>query len=231
MATFAEMLSNQVDSAERKAAICVFDDIIEFGGEAGHSYIRQVLRALDAFVTDKDPNVRQSAAYGLGLCAQFGGADFASYSSSVGQKLLSYLSWRGAYTPENITATENVVSALMKMVEYQRPFMDVSNLIDPILNNLPLSKDESEALIAHEIFSVWLERRDTVIIGQQYERLLQVVQIALKIVGTSAVSETSNNKLVSFIKSLRNESPDLQRALTGLEEGLRLKLYEIWNKS
>ncbi|KAK4528301.1 hypothetical protein GAYE_SCF54G6238 [Galdieria yellowstonensis] len=233
LTVFGEMLSyHQVEAVERKAAICVFDDIIEWGGEEGRKYIRQILPALDAFVTDKDANVRQSAAYGLGLCAQFGGTDFASFASSVGQKLVNYLSWRGAYTSENMNATENVVSALMKIVEYQRPMCDVSSFIDPILNNLPLKQDESEALIAHELFSIWLERRDVMILGQHYERLLQVLRITLQIVGTSLLSDTSNCRLVNFIKSLRNESTDLQQnVLTQLDQGLQQKLYGIWNES
>ncbi|GJQ14176.1 hypothetical protein GpartN1_g5967.t1 [Galdieria partita] len=231
VATFAEMLSNQVEPVERKAAICVFDDIIEWGGEEGRRYIRQVLPALDAFVTDKDANVRQSAAYGLGLCAQFGGTDFCGYASSIGQKLLNYLSWQGAYTSENVSATENVISALMKMVECQRSLCDVSNFIQPILNGLPLKQDESEALIAHELFSIWLERRDAIILGQQYERLLLVVRITLNIVGTNLVSDTSNCRLLDFIKSLRNESADVQRILANLEEQFKQKLYGIWNES
>eukprot|EP00871_Galdieria_phlegrea_P002659 jgi/Galph1/3394/GphlegSOOS_G2049.1 len=224
IAVFGEMLSPNADPVERKAGICVFDDIIEWGGQHGRHYIRQILPAFDAFVTDKDPAVRQSAAYGIGLCAQFGGSDFQT-------KLYNCITWNGAHSPENISATENMVSACMKLAEFQRSISDMERFMDTILANLPLRNDETEALVAHDLFSLWLERKDPFVLGAQGSRLNQVLRITLSLLGTKHINDVSSSRMISFIKSLRTESPEvLQKAWSTLDEGLQQKLQAVLNE-
>ena len=57
---------------ERQAALCVFDDMVLYGGVEGIKVISNVLPAMRAYAVDRDNEVRQAACFGIGLCAHVG---------------------------------------------------------------------------------------------------------------------------------------------------------------
>lgn len=63
--------------SDRQWGLCVFDDVIEFGGPACVKYQQYFLRPIIEGVSDKNAAVRQAAAYGCGTLAINGGPAFA----------------------------------------------------------------------------------------------------------------------------------------------------------
>jgi len=74
---FVRMLGPERPWSDRQWSLCVFDDVIEFGGPACIKYQEHFLGPILTSVQDKQPEVRQAAVYGCGILGQCGGETFA----------------------------------------------------------------------------------------------------------------------------------------------------------
>lgn len=63
--------------SDHQWALCVFDDVIEFGGPACAKYQNLFLQPMITYISDKAPEVRQAAVYGCGVLGLHGGEGFA----------------------------------------------------------------------------------------------------------------------------------------------------------
>lgn len=72
-----ELLAPNQQAVDRQAALCIFDDLVEFTGQSSIPYLQHFLQAAVQYVADPDPAVRQAAVYGMGVYAQVGGAHIA----------------------------------------------------------------------------------------------------------------------------------------------------------
>jgi importin-5 len=70
------------------------------------------------YCKDKQPEVRQAAIYGCGILAQYGGDQFAQTFSIVMPILMETIVAPDAREPENVTVTENAISAVSKILKY-----------------------------------------------------------------------------------------------------------------
>ena len=66
----------------RQFAICAFDDLIEFTGPACVVYQSLFIDVMISSLLDPAHEVRQAAAYGVGIAAQFGGDPFVGHCAS-----------------------------------------------------------------------------------------------------------------------------------------------------
>jgi hypothetical protein len=98
-----------------KIALFVADDFIEALGVSAVPYYPQLVPALLEHAMHPRPEVRQAAAFGVGLCAQHGGAGFRPYVSAALEVLGRASQWPDARTPVNASPTDNVISALGKI--------------------------------------------------------------------------------------------------------------------
>ena len=57
--------------------LCVFDDVIEYTGPQALRYQQHFVEQMLHYASDGQPDVRQAAAYGLGVMGQHGGPEFA----------------------------------------------------------------------------------------------------------------------------------------------------------
>jgi hypothetical protein len=62
---------------ERQWGICIWDDVMEFTGPAAINYQHIFVPSLLAFLGDQSSEVRQAAAYGCGVMAQYGQETFS----------------------------------------------------------------------------------------------------------------------------------------------------------
>jgi importin-5 len=70
------------------------------------------------YCKDKQPEVRQAAIYGCGILAQFGGEQFAATCSMTMPILIETIVASDSREPENMTVTENAISAVAKILKY-----------------------------------------------------------------------------------------------------------------
>lgn len=64
---------------DRQWGLCIFDDIVEHCSPASFKYAEYFLRPMLESVCDSSPEVRQAAAYGVGVMAQFGGDSYRPF--------------------------------------------------------------------------------------------------------------------------------------------------------
>lgn len=78
-------------------------------------------------LADQYPEVRQAAAYGVGLMAMKGGAAYAPACTQALQPLAAMIARTDARaTEEDTAATENAISAVSKILKYNASTIDVN---------------------------------------------------------------------------------------------------------
>ena len=141
----APMLAPGRSPEERRIALCVFDDVMEHASEGGAS-----LKYLDGFIApcfsgcgDADCDVRQASVYGVGVMAQNLGQAFLPHVAGALQALATVIQAPGAREEENLNATENAISALGKLCEFQRAAIpSPEHVVPQWLGCLPLTEDK-----------------------------------------------------------------------------------------
>lgn len=123
------MLSPERPWSDHQWALCVFDDIIEFGGPECAKYQDIFLRPMIQYISDKSAEVRQAAAYGCGVLGQFGGEGFAQACAEALPKLMEVISDPESRSPENVNPTENAISAVTKILKYNNKAINVDEIL------------------------------------------------------------------------------------------------------
>lgn len=76
-----------------------------------------------------EAEVRQAAAYGCGVLAQFGGAAFAPACARAVPLLAALIASPHARAVENLNATENAISAVTKIIKYNHSQINRDEII------------------------------------------------------------------------------------------------------
>ncbi|CAG8599846.1 7803_t:CDS:10, partial [Ambispora leptoticha] len=114
------------NSAARQWALCVIDDVVEFTGPASWNYKDHFLEKMIASLLDPASDVRQAAAYGVGVCAQFGGENYADAIAASLSSLFQIVNSSDSRIDENVYATENAISAITKILKFNSSKCDVN---------------------------------------------------------------------------------------------------------
>jgi len=94
------------NTTERQLALLIIDNVIEFTGPISWKYQELLLPQLSSSLTNATPEIRHAAAYGVGVCAQFGGPNYAPFCLQALPHLINIVTTQGAREDENISATE-----------------------------------------------------------------------------------------------------------------------------
>jgi len=232
----APMLAPDKSPEERRIAICVFDDVMEHASEGGAS-----VRYLDGFAgpcfagcADPDADVRQASVYGVGVMAQRLGQHFTPHVPNALRALAGVISAPDARSEENASATENAISALGKLLEFQNGAVeDKAGAYAVWLEQLPLREDVVEAREAHAQLVRMLEAGDPNVLGANRERLPHVVRVFAATMPTATRSEKlrlcteeTAGKMRAVIAQMQATVPqeELARAFAGLGEEVQRAL-------
>jgi len=82
-----------------------------------------------AYVTDINSEVRQAAIYGCGVLGMCGGPSFAGVCAEIMPFLLQVIDNNEARSVDNISATENAISAIAKILEYNSSAVNVNDIL------------------------------------------------------------------------------------------------------
>ncbi|XP_023934112.1 importin-5 [Bicyclus anynana] len=140
-----QLLSPGRPHADRQWAICIFDDVIEFGGPACVKYQEVFLEPMLNGLREPEPEVRQASAYGCGVLAQFGGPQFAAACARAVPLLAAIIAEPDSRSVENLNATENAISAVTKIIKYNHSQINRDEIIRHWLTWLPVVEDTEEA--------------------------------------------------------------------------------------
>lgn len=219
-------------SYERHAALCVFDDLILYGGSEGVNVINNTLPAMKAYCLDGDAEVRQAAAFGVGVCAQVGGEAFLSSGGpSIVIDLEKVIRDPTARSEQAESATDNAVSALLKVMEFQpsclgEKAMSYGTLI---LDYLPAKADETEAQLMHATLVRFVQAADPRIMGENGSNLPRILFVLLSVLGTPLMEKETTRPTIDAIKGLQSKYPAevLQGATALLSDELKQKLQAV----
>lgn len=221
---------------ERQAALCVFDDMIMYAGADGVQVISATLPAMRAYIVDPEADVRQAACFGIGVCAQVGGEAFAnSGGAEVPAELERVIRDPVARIDPAEVATDNAVSALMKIMEFQSGLLGEKGASygSLILEYLPAKSDESEARVMHASLIRMVQASDPRILGDNLANLPKILSILMNVLGTNLIDEEYARLTVSLVKGMQSQYPTeaLQNAAAALPEGEQQKLKAAVNSA
>ncbi|GLV41396.1 Karyopherin beta 3 [Carabus blaptoides fortunei] len=175
---FVQLLGADRQWSDHQWGLCIFDDVIEFGGPACIKYQGVFLQPLAAYVADKSAEVRQAAAYGWGVLAQFGGDQFAGECAKALPILLEVITDPESRSIKNVNPTENAISAVTKILKYNSSQVKVvDDLILMWLNWLPVVEDDDEAPHVYGYLCDLIEGNHPVVLGPNNQNLPRLIGI------------------------------------------------------
>eukprot|EP00301_Raphidiophrys_heterophryoidea_P019932 c4748_g2_i1.p1 GENE.c4748_g2_i1~~c4748_g2_i1.p1 ORF type:complete len:1121 (+),score=367.41 c4748_g2_i1:106-3363(+) len=216
---FLPRLAPNQTSNNRKIALYMFDDVIEFGRAGQQPYFPTVAQAIIQSCADTDPQIRQAATFGVGSCADKATQAFSPFLENGCRALVHCISQSDAHNDDNGPATDNAISALGKiMMAYPQT---VSNLTPHFLNHMPLAHDLEEGFAAYSNLLALLSRDSAAVFGTSFENIPKLVQIFGKILNPSHGMLKSEQLPVfkSFFSQLAaHNPPGFQNAVAALDE-------------
>jgi hypothetical protein len=215
LGAFQAMLQPSAISADRVAALCVFDDIIEHcsaDGGAGR-YIGVLFPAFLQYAQDTTAEVRQAAVYGLGVLGEHAGS--AEFTEQMQQQaattLLAMIEHPQAFDEENASASDNAVSAFGKLCR-RSPAIAAAGL-PRWLAKLPLESDQEEARSVHGMLVTLVEETNANLLGASNERLPDIICIFGQTIGTKLVEPEVETRMGNILKQVRAGLPHVLGAL------------------
>ncbi|KAI7729183.1 hypothetical protein M8C21_025857, partial [Ambrosia artemisiifolia] len=210
------ILGKDKSSEERRIAICIFDDVAEQGREAALKYYDTYLPFLLEACNDENPDVRQAAVYGLGVCAQHGGSVIKPFIGEVLSSLNFVIRHPKALEVDNVMAYDNAVSALGKVCHFHRDSIDSTQVIPAWLSCLPIKTDLIEAKAVHDLLCSMVERSATELLGPNNQYLPKLVSIFAEILcaGKDLASEQTINRIINLLRQLQQTLPPAALAST-----------------
>ena len=180
----------------RKVAIYTFDDVVEHAAGDDPAALLPYFDAFFADVlrgcSDEDADIRQAAAYGVGVaaqrCPQLFSGPIRTYARDAVSALCVGLQAADARHASVVHASDNVVAALGKTFEQHRVALlgesaggatpaAAAAVISLWLSFLPLRGDTEEAQLAHAQLLRHLEAGDKLVLGDAGERLPAVLAV------------------------------------------------------
>ncbi|XP_039139952.1 importin-5-like [Dioscorea cayenensis subsp. rotundata] len=210
------MLGKDKTSNERRVVICIFDDVVEQCREAAHKYYDTYLPFLLEASSDGDADVRQAALYGIGVCAEFGGAMFRPLVGEALSKLNNVIRHPDAQHSDNLMAYDNAVSALGKICMHHRDGIDAAQVLPVWLNCLPIKGDLVEAKIVHDQLCTMVERSDRELLGPNNHYLPKIISIFAEVLcaGNELATEQTSSRMINLLRQLQQTLPPAVLAST-----------------
>ncbi|KAJ3143227.1 hypothetical protein HK100_000026 [Physocladia obscura] len=207
-------LTNSKDDTKH-FGLCVFADVVEFCGPASFKYHTLFFEQFVQALSSKDADVRQAAAYSVGICASKGGADFASGCIAALGPLGSLILDSKAKSTDNIMATENAISAVGKIcASYNgaRGF-DSNQALTYWFNSMPILNDQDEANVSYSYLLQLIESNHPAILGPNNSNFPKIVSVLCRaLVSDLEFSPEVERKMILAVQAIRGAAPSINPA-------------------
>ncbi|RIB28214.1 armadillo-type protein [Gigaspora rosea] len=201
------MFLADANPAARQWALCVIDDVIEFTGPASWVYHTHFLEKMIASLMDIASDVRQAAAYGIGVCAQFGGENYSEAVAEALNNLFQVINSDGSRREENIYATENAISAITKILKFNNSKVDVNTVLPAWFASLPIIYDEEEAALTYTYLLDLLEAQHPLILGNNNENIPRIARIFTEVLSAMILQEPVAMRMSNALKAIIGSDP------------------------
>uniref|UniRef100_A0A8D0GFV0 Importin 5 n=1 Tax=Sphenodon punctatus TaxID=8508 RepID=A0A8D0GFV0_SPHPU len=162
---------------DRQWGLCIFDDVVEHCSPSSFKYAEYFLRPMLQSICDNSAEVRQAAAYGVGVMAQFGGDSYRPFCTEALPLLVRVIQSADAKTKENVNATENCISAVGKIMKFKPDSVNVEEVLPHWLSWLPLHEDKEEAVHTFNYLCDLIESNNPIVLGPNNTNLPRIFNI------------------------------------------------------
>ncbi|CAG8467268.1 7180_t:CDS:10 [Paraglomus occultum] len=203
---------SDTNSAARQWSLCVFDDLVEFTGPESWKYQGHFLGKMVDSLLDPASDVRQAAAYGIGVCAQFGGENYAEVCAATLTPLFQIINAPDARKDDNVYATENAVSALTKILKFNSSKFDANSVLPSWFAALPILYDEEEAPLTYSYLLDLLEIQHPVILGNNHANIPRIINMLVDALASSILPVDLANRVANDLKAIIGPLPEDAKA-------------------
>jgi hypothetical protein len=166
---FAAYLSPKQPIPLQIAAVCLVDDVIEFGGSAAGKYVSQLLPYLVSNLSSSNNVLCQCSAYGLAAAVRSHPSICSASVAQIAPALQALIASPKMQDDDCIGCLDNAIFALGSMCvnnTYQTTLgSHISTVVSVYLSHLPLTADEHQAKSAHRELCAAVESGDACILG------------------------------------------------------------------
>ncbi|KAK7090444.1 importin-5-like [Littorina saxatilis] len=215
MPYFIKMLATDRPWADKQWALCVWDDVLEHTGPMSAKYQNMFLQPIVEYITDKQSEVRQAAAYGIGVMAQFGGLVYADVCPECIPRLVSVIEHPDSKQVENINATENAISAVVKICKYNGSKVNVDEIIPRLMHWLPVTEDPDEAIHIYNYVCDLLEANHPGVMGENGANLPHIFSIIAEAIMQEILESSSDvyMRLLNIVRQVQTSEEMFQACL------------------
>jgi hypothetical protein len=208
--------------------VCILDDIVEYGGQAGLAYFDVAIQQQLRFALADDCGVRQAALYGLGASAQAAAERFAPHCNAALDVLWQTIDAPATDNDDVVQVIENALSAVAKIVVAMPNTVPAAELVARFVSRLPITVDDVEAHVIYDKFVQFASLYPASVFGspptpQRIGHLLHVIGTSLE---TKCVNEQLTTQFIALVKYMQQQLPaaDLTAAYAMLENVPRQRI-------
>jgi len=209
MPEILRMMDQKSPSGVIKIALFIVCDIVEHLGIACAAHYKYFVPAFLTYVQHENDDLRQAAAYGLGMCAQHGKQHFQPYIDESVKRLLVGINAQGSRTGDKSSVTDNMISGFGRIAIHQ----NCPQLLPVWINFLPILSDDDEAQWVYNQLLTLVEQNNPHLLGQNFSNLPKVIRVIVEVLSTLDLLRLTNEDLINRmlvilnrLKSMPNEA-------------------------
>lgn len=226
-----EMADKPVTTTDLQVAICMMDDVIEFGGPGSAAAYQQFMPLLIKHMEHAEAEVRQAAVYGIGVFFEVAppGALNAGMLNTLLRKLNTLITAKKSRTKRNAPATENAISAFGKALEFRADLIqDDKGATEAWISYLPVNKDKAEARIIYARLLRFLATNRKHIWGVDLALLPNILNVLVMVAGSKLVTADMQPQVIAALRAIKAmPQPAVQAAVARLDPAMKKKLGEL----
>ncbi|ORZ27705.1 importin subunit beta-3, partial [Lobosporangium transversale] len=186
----------------RQWSLRVLNDFVEFTGQ--HSWpvmVSFLPQMLESVVFADSAEIRQVACYGIGLCGQYGGSQYAEVCAAALSLLFQVIYEPGSRDPENILATEKAIAAVAKICKFNHSQFDVNAVLPSWIQTLPILHDERDASMTYCYMLDLIEAQNMALLGLNNVNLPHITAVMIEALAAGIVPEPMIARMMQTFKA------------------------------
>lgn len=207
---------NHPSMPARQFAVCIYDDLVEYLGPASFNYSNVFLQSMINALQDPAPEVRQAAAYGMGVCGQYGGEQYADACATALEPLFALINAPNAREEGIVFVTENAISAVAKICKFNSSKFNTEPVLSAWFASLPILNDDQEAPLVYSYLLELLKAEHPSILGAGNSNVPHLTKIFTDVLAADILSPELAPQIVDSLKIILN----------GVDESTR---NQLWN--
>ncbi|VDD82167.1 unnamed protein product [Mesocestoides corti] len=181
--------------------LCFCADLIEHTGPQSFALKDFFIPAFARAIMHQQNDIRQTAIYGIGVAAMFGGPNYTATLADFVPPLIQIIEAPDAATEDNNICRENAVSSITKMMKYRPECLvpaglnDMNALIARWLTWLPIWEDEEETDHVYGYLCDLVEANNPAVLGgPSNTNLPRIVSAIARVFSEKALSRPDDEE-------------------------------------